>query len=391
MYSIVSFIQRKRRGSPMKALMALLFVLLTPLASQADASKYFDKIIYQKQLDDFKTSGRLDQMMKDLNSKLGHGEGNGGDYIRATFIKLGKQVIKYLDESPMGQSILIVTGISLDDLEASLDTKKITTVDYILLDNTESIVDAIGVEDMILLNQEAWFEHFNRERDIYFLVFHEMLRSIQVNDDDYLISQYLMNFPSKYKISTNVKPALPLIEEQVLDKVFDPATIQLAGTGCKSTQPNKVEFNFSENVLEVTPQSYFASAGKSSRKRIVRKSCVLAAPFKGIPGKRVVISMIDVAGKVSVNPGAKAKIAFEGFTAGNTGTKKSTTIENTTSEDIIGKVIVREGGIYKSDCGQGSNLRVNTSLYLKNTDRKEDAHAEVDKIKIYLALESCTP
>ena len=70
--------------------------------------------------------------------------------------------------------------------------------------------------------------------------------------------------------------------------------------------------------------------------------------------------------------------------------KKSTAIENTTSEDLIGKVIVREGGIYKSDCGQGSNLRVNTSLYLKNSNRREDAHAEVDKIKIYLALESCS-
>lgn len=375
----------------MKAFMALIFVLVTPLVSHADASKYFDKIIYQKQLEDFKTSGRLDQMMKDINSRFGHGEGNGGDYIRATFIKLGKQVIKFMDESPIGQSILLVTGISLDDLESSLDTKKITTVDYILMDNTDSIVDAIGVPNMILLNQEAWFEHFNRERDVYFLVFHEMLRSLQINDDDYLISQYLMNFPSKYRISTNVKPALPLIEEQVLDKIFDASTIQLAGTGCKSTQPNKVEFNFSENILEVTPQSYFASAGRTSNKRLVRKSCVLAAPFKGVAGKRVVISMIDVAGKVSVNPGATAKFSFEGFTTGTTGTKKSTAIDNTTSKDIIGKVLVREGGIFKSACGKGSNLRVNTSLYLKNTDRNEDAHAEVDKIKIYLALESCTP
>lgn len=373
----------------MKAFITLFFVLLSPLAVEADASKYFDKIIYQKQLDDFKVSGQLDQMMKDLNARLGHGEGNGGDYIRATFIKLGKQVIKFMDETAVGQSLLFITGITPEELASVLETKKITTVDYILIDNTESIVDAIGVKDMILLNQEAWFEHFNRERDVYFLVFHEMLRSLQINDDDYLISKYLQNFPNQYKISTNVAPALPLIEEQVLDKVFDPASIQLAGTGCKSTQPNKVEFNFSENVLEVTPQSYFASAGKSSRKRLVRKSCVLAAPFKGIAGKRVVISMIDVAGKVSVNPGATAKMAFEGFTTGTSGTKKSTAIENTTAEDIIGKVIVREGGIFKSACGQGSNLRVNTSLYLKNTDLSADAHAEVDKIKIYLALESC--
>ena len=54
----------------------------------------------------------------------------------------------------------------------------------------------------------------------------------------------------------------------------------------------------------------------------MRKSCVLAAPFKGVPGKRVIISMIDVVGKVSVNPGAMTKFVFEGFTSGTTGTKK---------------------------------------------------------------------
>ncbi len=123
-----------------------------------------------------------------LDSKLDHKVGNGGDYLRAQYLMIGKQVISFLEDTVDGHQLTLSRGLNLDSLKSILDITKLAVVDDLLIDNTGSVVDAIGVPDLVILNSDSWKEHFEKERNIYYLVFHEMLRAAAVNDDNYVIS-----------------------------------------------------------------------------------------------------------------------------------------------------------------------------------------------------------
>lgn len=64
-----------------------------------------------------------------------------------------------------------------------------------LIDNRNSLVDAIGVPGNILLYKESWLNFMKGNIDIRLLVIHELLRASAVNDDDYRVSfQLFSNF-----------------------------------------------------------------------------------------------------------------------------------------------------------------------------------------------------
>ena len=98
-----------------------------------------------------------------LDSMLDHKVGNGGDYLRAQYLLIGKQVVAYLEETEDGQKIVNSRGLNLATLKSVLDITKLAVVDDLLIDNTGSVVDAIGVPDLVILNSDSWKEHFEKQ------------------------------------------------------------------------------------------------------------------------------------------------------------------------------------------------------------------------------------
>lgn len=138
---------------------------------------------------------------------LGTGTSNGGDETRSQFILKGKEIIAYLEQTPKGKQVSLDFKLNLKFLDETLDIKKIQVVEGPLIDNSGSIVDAIGVPGFIRLDQKRWETFFASGNDIYYLIFHEMLRSAAVNDDGYVISFKINPFLQKTnpdKLSPNL-------------------------------------------------------------------------------------------------------------------------------------------------------------------------------------------
>lgn len=85
--------------------------------------------------------------------------------------------INYTDES-----------LSLEDLSEVLKSSSIEVQYTDLIDNSGSLVDALGTNHKVILSGYSWSEFMRAKKDIRLLVLHELLRMAQINDDNYKYS-----------------------------------------------------------------------------------------------------------------------------------------------------------------------------------------------------------
>ena len=328
---------------------------------------------------------------KAIFSPEGHKVGNGGDYIRSTFIQMGENVNEYLETTDAGHAVVSKHALILEDLKSTLTTERIALTNEILIDNTGSVVDAIGVPGLIILNSANWLDHFEKERNVYYLVLHEMLRSSAVNDDDFVISKDIVNIPSQFKMSTRLLPLVPMLESDAITELVSLDKIAVQGTGCSTTKaPAYTELDLTRNVIDITLKSFIAT--NSQARKIDYKACNLSLPLKLPAGKRLTISLIDVSGEVrpqSADLKSTSTLKFEAFLAGST---------NKVQQKVVAlgsearTVLFRKTDVITTGCGTSEILRlnVNNSLISKgNAANGEINQSQVKKISIYLNLEDC--
>ena len=314
-----------------------------------------------------------------------HKVGNGGDYLRANFISMGKSALDYLNETPEGQKLLQENNLNISELDATLDINRIQVVDTILKDNTGSVVDALGIPSLITLNSSIWYDHFENARDVYYLVFHEMLRSNSVDDDNYRISAALKDFPLSKRIETRLTPLIPLTEQDRLSGIFNNKTITIGGSGCSNNDLEVIsELNEEKNIFQISMKNFRVNLEGSKRSEI--KSCAIAIPLKVPAKKRVVISLIDIGGEFDFQPKTSGKLSFEAFLSGN---------RNAILEKVLGNesgqknsFLMRKTDVLKSTCGGNDIMRINSNLISKSLSTKNE-YSTVKSISIYLALEDC--
>ncbi len=325
----------------------------------------------------------------------GHFVGNGGDFIRAVYMRLGETILDYLKNTEQGRLITEKSKLDLATLLNTLDILKIKVVDDTLRDNAGSIVDAIGEPDKVLLNREAWFNHFEKSRDVYYLIFHEMLRSAGINDDNYVISANLNPFPVSRRVDTKIVPLINLIKEDLLADYINTSKVFVAGSGCPLRSGDlRVEFDQELNTIDISPSQF---RNDVSEKRMQDyKACSLAIPAKIPAGKRLVISQIDLLGKIDISNGTHSKLSFEAFLAGTQiaiKTRELTTEAGTSnsspfSTSLKGRVLTRRTDVLKSNCGGSDNIRINTNIGTTGMGVR-DEFFELNKITLYLNLENC--
>ncbi len=316
----------------------------------------------------------------------GHRVGNGGDHIRATFIRMGEAVISFLDTTEQGQALVKANNLDTKLLAETLDIEKISVTDDVLRDSSGSVVEAIGVPGHVDLNKESWFNHFEKSRDVYYFVFHEMLRSAGVNDDNYLISKGLQPFPTSLRIESKVVPTLPLIAQDNLSNVFDLQNVTLGGSGCGQNTPTRVEFNYERNILEISTQNYRAEIDPS--RGLDRKTCMLAIPVKVPKSKRLVISQIDLLGKIDIVGATSAQLKFEAFMASTSAVAKTRTFTTDSQAPLFGKTLTRRTEVLKTKCGTNDIVRLNSSALIKGQPTGFES-LSVEQIALSLNLEDC--
>jgi hypothetical protein len=314
-----------------------------------------------------------------------HKVGNGGDYLRATYISMGKVVVDYLNNTKDGQKLIRENELNLTDLEDSLDINRIKVTEVILKDNTGSVVDALGVPSLVTLNSAAWFDHFQNARDVYYIVFHEMLRSIGVDDDNYRVSAALKNFPLSLRIETRVSPNLPLIEQDRLTGIFDDKKIALGGSGCSNTDGEIItELNEEKNIFQISMKNYRISGDNG--KNLEYKTCAISIPVKVPASKRIVISLIDLSGELNLQAGVTSKLSFEAFLTGG----QQKLLEKQLGSNVVqqNSFLMRKSDVLKSSCGGSDLMRINSNLLAQKISAKND-YVSVKSIQIFLSIEDC--
>jgi hypothetical protein len=154
------------------------------------------------------------------------GEGNGGDFIEGLFIREGQGIIESLQTTTKGRAIANAFSLNLEDLKGTLQATRIFVQTEPLYDNTMAEVDAVCSGGAITLNRSRWDLILSQpsERSRFF-VFHEMLRSAGVDDDNYRVSQYL-DSPIKIPSLVPVKPLSERINtwnmSMTLDEPYTP-------------------------------------------------------------------------------------------------------------------------------------------------------------------------
>lgn len=308
--------------------------------------------------------------------------GNGGDYVRSQFLRAGEVVIKYLSETQEGQALVQDHQLDIGALNSTLDIMKIKVVDIDLVDNTSSIVDAIGMPGMILLNHQKWLSHFSLDRDVYHLVFHEMLRSAEVNDDNYVVAKFINPFPLNRKIKTSLTNLYPLVKGSVKD--FLQGQIGFAGAGCLSNLDDHfIDFDAEWNTLTLSLENFNLKSDDSSP--FTRKACSVSVPIRLPAQYRLEVTQAEFSTKFESLGTGMLRTQLEIFNAGGVSAPITETLQ--ISEDQRGRLLVRTANVYKSECGFSGNFRLNSSVQLQQ--QSGSLVASADRVKLYFNLVPC--
>lgn len=169
--------------------------------------------------------------------------GNGGDYVRSAFISEANRLLMQLESSLSGQSFYQKYNLSAYSLREVLATSVIEVTDDRLFDQFGNEVDALGGPGRITLNNERWKKLFASGADLRIIIFHEVLRAIDMNDDDYIISKHLplTDIPDPYlRLKKEFNFAKPSSAQYVVRKLSNPWNKNLIWE-CEFAEINEVE------------------------------------------------------------------------------------------------------------------------------------------------------
>lgn len=125
--------------------------------------------------------------------KGGNSVDNGGEYLAVKFTTIGYEVLSALKKLKPEEAILNLQ--ELKRMEGALVSTRVDAVNGPIYDNAGKTVDARFVNDSskptIEFDQQKWEGFLENSADMYRLVFHEYLRVMRVNDDNYRVSARL--------------------------------------------------------------------------------------------------------------------------------------------------------------------------------------------------------
>lgn len=153
------------------------------------------------------------------------------------------------------------------------------------------------------------------------------------------------------------------------------------GNGCPAGSAS-VTLSPDAKSLSIIFDQFLTEAGPASRKTIDRKSCNIAVPVHVPQGFSVSVLSVDYRGFVSLPSQAQATLNAEYFFAGMVGPRFARQFQGRTEQEYLFNNTLGVQATVWSPCGADTNLRVNASMMVRNTNRQLDALATVDSADI---------
>lgn len=158
-----------------------------------------------------------------------------------------------------------------------------------------------------------------------------------------------------------------------------------AGTGCPAGSASAT-LSPDAKQLSILFDSYVAEAGGSTRKTLDRKSCNIAIPVHVPQGMSVSIVSIDYRGFVGLPASSSATFNVEYFFANSRGPTYTRNFNGPSETDYLLNNTLALGAVVWSPCGADVNLRTNSSILVRSSNRRDNALMTVDSQDISAGL-----
>lgn len=165
---------------------------------------------------------------------------NSGDFVRPVIVlNYGPLVIEQIKRNPKALEVLYESGLTIEDLEKTLDIEKWKLVEGPFKDNFDSLANARLVDGVIELEEGSWNERIKtdlekrsveQKRLNLLVTAHEMVRLTGKNDDDYRISKHFQFKNEELPLNAVV------IEEYKFDHKKEGMTLEAVKELCQVLQ-----------------------------------------------------------------------------------------------------------------------------------------------------------
>lgn len=149
------------------------------------------------------------------------------------------------------------------------------------------------------------------------------------------------------------------------------------GSGCPAGSASAT-LSPDGKALSIIFDEFIVEAGGSTGKSLDRKNCSIAIPVHVPQGYSVSIIEVDYRGFNSLPRGATSRFSAEYFFAGQVGPRVTRDFRGGLDEEYLINNAIGVGATVWSACGADVNLRVNTSLLVRNSNRNVEALTTID-------------
>ena len=157
------------------------------------------------------------------------------------------------------------------------------------------------------------------------------------------------------------------------------------GTGCPAGTAS-VSVSPSQDAVSLLFDQYVSEAGRTTGRRIDRKSCNITVPVQVPQGFSVAVMQVDYRGFNAVPSGGYSRFDAEYFWAGSQGPRISRVFTGPINDNFsITNQLVATTLVW-TPCGASVNLRINSSMMAQANARMEQTLGTVDSADISSGL-----
>ena len=157
------------------------------------------------------------------------------------------------------------------------------------------------------------------------------------------------------------------------------------GTGCPAGTAS-VSVSPSQDAVSLLFDQYVSEAGRTTGRRIDRKSCNITVPVQVPQGFSVAVMQVDYRGFNAVPSGGYSRFDAEYFWAGSQGPRISRVFTGPINDNFsITNQLVATTLVW-TPCGASVNLRINSSMMAQANSRMDETLSSVDSADITAGL-----
>lgn len=153
------------------------------------------------------------------------------------------------------------------------------------------------------------------------------------------------------------------------------------GSGCPGGTVDSI-LSPDKKSLSILFDGFVLEAGPMIGKRMDRKNCTVAIPVHVPNGLSVSLVAVDYRGYNFIPKKAQSQLRVEYFFAGRKGPRFMKTFRGGLDDEYVLQNKLALVANSWSKCGDDVNLRIATSMRLRNSNRHEDAMSTLDSIDL---------